>query len=201
MHIKTPLLALAALAGASTASNPDSDAWMLPENLKFPAVYEWTFVPHKKGEETTLTQFEIDYTLNITAKTPTTKLPLLPDAVICHPLNPYNNDTINGAHEIIAMELLMNWCEQYQPSSGSVVAAVYGEMSWFLCGYDRMTPLNNLRTCSRDEAFVAARLLDRYCGRGNPGEVKMLERKRAYGRGIPGTGICRKVIYQPGVDA
>ena len=200
MHITTPILALTTLAAAATSPVPNIDAWLIPERLKWPAVYEWTFVPRKKGQQTTLTQFHMDHTLNITSKLLTTQLPMPATFLKCHPLNPYNNDTINRAHGIIAMELFMNWCERYQPKPGGVVAALYGDMSWFLCGFDRSRPREKHRSCSRDEALEAGRILDKYCGYGNPGEVKMSKWQRSYGRGIQGTSICANVLYQLGVD-
>ncbi|KAK3190883.1 hypothetical protein K4F52_003200 [Lecanicillium sp. MT-2017a] len=185
------------MTAAVLASPPHNFGWVIPENLKA-AVYEWSFVPGRNGDEVALTHFEMDPKVNFTAKRLRSRLPMPYGHVRCNPYNEYNNASFSEAHEQTAMYMLANWCERYRPRLGGVASAVQEGMSWYRCAFDLIYSAGPHRTCARDEIFKVNEILDRECGTGLPGEIKIDDWKMAYGRGIHGNNICKNILDQPG---
>lgn len=183
MKIICILLSLAAAAAA----------WNVPDRFAN-GVYEITFLANTHGDEGTVAQYDIDPYLNITAKTKDTKLPLPKDRIDCAEYVDGLSQYHNAADDVLAMEMLGNWCERYSPRKGALVVAVHNTNIWYVCNWDAQHNMMSVRqTCGREEIYEANILIDRQCKQMKAGELHTGKWMKHYGRGVRRGSICNGI--------
>lgn len=155
-------------------------------------VYEITLMENTEGKVGTIAQYEISPYLNYTAKTDDTKLPFPRDIIDCAEYGGILQDYHSPTDDVIAMEMLSNWCELYNPRKGAIVVAVWNQNIWYLCNWDvqHNMPMLAVQHCGRKEIYEANILIDKACQRNRAGELHTKDWLKHYGRGVRKGSIC-----------
>ncbi|RFU72279.1 hypothetical protein TARUN_9986 [Trichoderma arundinaceum] len=167
-------------------------AFRIPDRLA-DGVYEISAGPYNRGKPFMVAQYDMDMyrDVNITAKHSDERTS--PPDMSLHCPKPAAAD-VDAAGIEAARLMLGIWCDFYSPKRKTIVMAVRGNTSWYLCGYRRPPGLSKgKQRCSREEIDMAAERIDGWCGKGNSGSVDIEGWGITYGRTRKDLPICPRV--------
>lgn len=160
-------------------------------------VWEITFTSTTGGSLVSVTHYEIDPLLNMTAKEDDSNLPLSVRHGDCSPMAddvPYYGEVaMNTTDLTLAEAALGNWCERYNPKFGSLVLSLHGNASSYFCDYNFGTWFRPGPThCSKREVFIASWNMDQTCGTDKSASLFQENEKLVsmYGRTLIPMSIC-----------